>query len=318
MSNLNLKISKEKKNDEFYTKYEDIENELNHYKNYFKNKIVYCNCDDPSFSNFWKYFHINFSSLGLKKLISTHYIDNGSTYKMEYIGGDDNNIETGIKTDLQGNGDFRNQECLDILSKSDVIVSNSPFSLWREYFQILISSEKRFLIIGNMNAITYKEVFPYIRANKVWLGYTSPKEFIEPNGNYKKFGNILWYTNIDIEKNHEFLYTGKKYMPENYIQYDNFDAININRLKDIPDDYYGIMGVPITFLMKYNPDQFQILGVDINDADELGIKPISEEWLTLYRKQGGTGHYTSAMKVLTIINEKAYSPYKRILIQRKN
>ena len=209
---------------------------------------------------FWEYFHLNFAELGLKSLISTHYDENEPTYKKEYMGGDDNDIDAGIKTPLEGNGDFRNQECLDILDEADIIVTNPPFSLFREYIAVLMEHEKEFLIIGNKNAITYKNFFPLLQKGYVWIGYTSPSEFITPDGSTKKFGNIGWFTNLGIAKHHEKLVLHKKYTPEEYPRYENYDAINVDRLADIPVDYDGVMGVPISIMDKCNHEQFEIIG----------------------------------------------------------
>ena len=257
--NNNLHKAKDVKNDEFYTRLTDVSKELMHYKAHFKNKIVLCNCDDPAWSAFWKYFHLNFKELGLKKLISTHYDREEATYKMEYTGGDDNDIEAGIKTPLEGNGDFSNQECLDLLDECDIVVTNPPFSLFREYVAVLMEHEKKFICIGSQNAITYKEFFPLLKNNQVWLGCTSPKEFIQPDNSIKKFGNISWFTNLDIIKRHEKLILWKNYTPEEYPKYDNYDAINVDKVSEIPVDYDGVMGVPITFMDKYNPKQFEIV-----------------------------------------------------------
>lgn len=268
-TNNNLQKAKNTKNDEFYTQLTDIDKELAHYKEHFRDKIVYCNCDDPTKSAFWKYFHQHFAELQLKKLISTHYHREMPTYKMEYTGGDDNNIETGIKTQLKGNGDFSSQECLDILDECDIVVTNPPFSLFKNYVPILIAHKKKFLIIGNKNAITYKEFFPLLKDNKVWIGYNNVKSFIQLDGSIKKFGNIGWYTNLEIEKRHEKLILNKKYTPKEYSNYDNYLAINVNKVIDIPYDYNGVIGVPITFLDKYNPDDFEILGAD--EAEGKGL-----------------------------------------------
>ena len=259
MANTSLHTARKVKNDEFYTRLEDINEEMNHYEDKFRGKVVFCNCDDPKWSNFWKYFHLNFSVLGLKKLISTHYDKNEPTYKMEYTGGNDNDIEVGVKTPLEGNGDFRNKECLDLLDECDIVVTNPPFSLFRTYVATLMEHNKKFLIIGNKNAITYKEFFPLLKENKVWLGCTNVKEFLQPDGSIKKFGNIGWFTNLDVAKRHEKLILRKHYTPEEYPKYDNYDAINIDKVADIPCDYDGVMGVPITFLDKYNPEQFEIV-----------------------------------------------------------
>lgn len=203
--NANLHKAKDAKNDEFYTQLTDVAKELMHYKAHFKDRIVLCNCDDPTWSAFWKYFHLNFAELGLKKLTSTHYDREETTYKMEYTGGDDNDIEVGVKTPLEGNGDFRNKECLDLLDECDIVVTNPPFSLFREYVAVLMEHEKKFLIIGNKNAITYKEFFPLLKDDKVWIGCTNVKEFLQPDGSIKKFGNIGWFTNLDVAKRHEKL-----------------------------------------------------------------------------------------------------------------
>lgn len=195
--NSNLSAAKCAKNDEFYTRIEDVAEELRHYKKHFKGKVVLCNCDDPTWSAFWRYFHLNFAELGLKKLISTHYDRTEPTYKMEYEGGDDNDVEVGMKTPLEGNGDFRNQECLDLLDEADIVVTNPPFSLARAYIQYLREHNKQFVIIGDLNWITYKEIFPMLKGNEVWLGCSSVKEFVQPDGTIKKFGNKLWFTNLD-------------------------------------------------------------------------------------------------------------------------
>lgn len=262
MENTNLHKARAAKNDEFYTQLTDVAKELMHYKKHFKDKIVFCNCDDPTWSAFWKYFHLNFAELGLKKLISTHYDREEATYKMEYTGGDDNDIEVGVKTPLEGNGDFRNQECLDLLDESDIVVTNPPFSLFREYVAVLMEHQKKFLIIGNKNAITYKEFFPLLKNNEVWIGCNNVKEFLQPDGSIKKFGNIGWFTNLDVAKRHEKLILWKNYTPEEYPRYDNYDAINVDKVSEIPCDYDGVMVVPITFMDKYNPLDFEIIGAD--------------------------------------------------------
>lgn len=261
-NNVNLHKAKNAKNDEFYTQYADIEKEMGHYKPHFRDKIIYCNCDDPTRSAFWEYFHIYFSELGLKKLISTHYNGNGSSYVMEYTGGNDIDIKAGIKIPLNENGDFRSKECLDILNNADIVVTNPPFSLFREFVAVLMAHDKKFIIIGNKNAITYKEVFPLLKEGKAWLGCNSVKAFIQPDGSIKKFGNIGWFTNLDVSKRHEKLALQKAYSPKEYPQYDNYDAINVDKLSDIPYDYSGAMGVPITFMEKYCPEQFTVIGAD--------------------------------------------------------
>ena len=238
MANENLHKAKEAKNDEFYTQLNDVSEELRHYKEHFKDKIIFCNCDDPTSSAFWKYFHLNFEHLGLKKLIATHYDKEKPTYKMEYEGGDDNDIEIGIKTPLEGNGDFRNQECIDLLKKADIVVTNPPFSLFREYVNMLEEHNKKFLIIGNKNAITYKEFFPLLKDNKAWIGYSTPSEFDTPEGMTKKINGLCrWFTNLDIKKRHEKLILWKNYTSAEFPQYDNYDAINVDKVSNIPCDY---------------------------------------------------------------------------------
>ena len=268
-ANANLHKAKDAKNDEFYTQLTDVAKELMHYKAHFKDKIVLCNCDDPTWSAFWKYFHLNFAELGLKKLISTHYDREEATYKMEYTGGDDNDIEVGVKTPLEGNGDFRNKECLDLLDECDIVVTNPPFSLFREYVAVLMEHQKKFLIIGNKNAITYKEFFPLLKDDEVWIGCNSPSEFSTPDGVTKKLNGLTrWFTNLDVAKRHEKLILWKNYTPEEYQTYDNYDAINVNKVSEIPVDYDSVMGVPITFMDKYNPEQFEIIGLLQSSTDE--------------------------------------------------
>lgn len=270
-----LHNAKGNKSDEFYTQFEDIERELKHYKKHFKNKIVFCNCDDPEESNFWKYFSLNFDSLGLKKLISTHFENGKPAYKLEI--SKTNKKER--KTPLNQKGDFRSKECRDILKKTDIVVTNPPFSLFREYVSQLINYDKKFLIIGNVNAITYKEIFKLIKENKAWLGinlgrgisgFIVPKHYelygtetkIDEDGNrIISPNNCLWLTNLDTSKRHEDINLTKVYSGnENlYPKYDNYEGINVNRTKDIPLDYKGGMGVPITFLHKFNPSQFEII-----------------------------------------------------------
>lgn len=242
MSNANLNAAKKAKNDEFYTMYKDIEAELQHYPGAFQGKVVYCNCDNPEWSNFWKYFHENFAALGLKKLVSTHYEKdvekNGHPYKMEYEGGDDANIAAGVKTPLKGNGDFASDECIEILRQADIVVTNPPFNIARErYLPLLRQYEKPFLIIGDLNWVTYKSVFPLIKDGRTWIGCTKIKAFWQPDKTIQKFGNKLWFTNIDMEKRHEKLTLKKKYTPNEFQKYDNYDAINVDKVADIPCDY---------------------------------------------------------------------------------
>ena len=304
--NSNLSKAKTAKNDEFYTQMTDVEKELKHYKEHFKDKTILCNCDDPVHSAFWKYFHLNFNHLGLKKLISTHYLaqqfkwdlNAEKPYVMEYTGENDNDVTVGTKTYLKGDGDFRSAECIEFLKESDIVVTNPPFSLFREFVAILMKYEKKFIIIGNKNAITYKEFFPLLRDNKVWIGYNSVEKFIQPDNKIKKFGNIGWFTNLDIKKKHEKLVLWKNYNPEEFPKYDNYDAINVDKTSDIPIDYKGVMGVPITFLDKYNPEQFEI--IDINPH----FFTIVESGLP-------------KPKQLTLHNVNRKDPYARVLIKYK-
>ena len=268
-TNANLHKAKDAKNDEFYTQLTDVSKELMHYKQHFKDKIVLCNCDDPTWSAFWKYFHLNFSALNLKKLISTHYDKNEPTYKMEYMGGDDNDIEVGVKTPLEGNGDFRNQECLDLLDEADIVVTNPPFSLFREYVAVLMEHEKKFLIIGSLNAVKYSECFPLIMNNQMWLGNNNVHDFMQLDGTVKKFGNINWYTNLDFAKRHEKIILWKEYNDEEYPKYETYDAIEVSKVTNIPVNYSGIMGVPISFMSKYNPEQFEIVGEFNHGSDNI-------------------------------------------------
>ena len=305
-NNSNLHAAKTAKKDEFYTQLSDIENELRHYKKHFEGKTVLCNCDDPYESNFFKYFALNFRTLGLKKLIATCY--DGSpvageqlslfdiphlnsqvakhAYKAVITDIPDRNddgaidifdIENLLKygdntvTLLNGDGDFRSEECIELLQEADIVCTNCPFSLFREYVATLIKYDKKFLIIGNQNAITYKEIFPLIKDNKLWLGYgfrgnvgffKSPYEDIAKSSQHKegliRISGVMWFTNLDIPKRHEDIILVEKYSPEKYPKYDNYEAINVDKTVDIPYDYDGVMGVPITFLDKYNPEQFEI------------------------------------------------------------
>ena len=264
--NTNLHNAKKARNDEFYTQLSDIEKEMAHYKDFFKGKIVYCNCDDARESNFFKFFSNNFESLGLKKLITTGYKADGKGVKLVYEGDKNGNFMVDdaevVVTELEGNGDFRSEECIELLKECDVVVTNPPFSLFREYVAQLIKYGKKFLIIGNKNAITYKEIFPYIKNNELWLGMNWAKDFVQPNGEVKKFGNICWYTNIGHARRNTPLDLYKKYSADEYPKYDNYDAIEVSKVSEIPTNYEGVMGVPITFLDKYCPTQFEIVGID--------------------------------------------------------
>ena len=257
--NKNLTAAKRIKNDEFYTRLEDIEKELTNYKEYFKDKIIYCNCDDVEYSNFYKYFKDNFDELRIRKIIATNLSLNRTAYKTEF----DNNSKE-IRTQLRGNGDFRSEECVELLKSADLVITNPPFSLFREYIAQLIKYNKKFLVIGNINAATYKEIFPFFKNNQVWFGNTSPKVFLTPDRTEKKFGNIVWYTNLDNEKRHCRIPLKEKYYGNEgkYPKYDNYDAIEVSKVINIPCDYDGLMGVPVTFLNKYCPEQFELIGHD--------------------------------------------------------
>jgi len=266
ISNTNLHKAKSSKEDEFYTQLTNIEKELGHYKEHFKDKIVFLNCDDPEESNFWKYFELNFKYLGLKKLMATHFGNGKQSYKLEIVkdinnDGKINNLDI-IKTPLKQNGDFRSPECIEILKEADIIVTNPPFSLFREYVSQLIEYDKKFLIIGNINSISYKEIFKLIKENKIWLGYTCVRYFKIPDGSMYETARSFWYTNLDIKKRHEDFILCKTYKghEDEYPKYDNYEAINVNKAIDIPIDYKGEIGVPVTFLDKYNPEQFEIIG----------------------------------------------------------
>ena len=265
--NNNLHNAKRQKNDEFYTTRATVELELNHYKEHFRGKVVYCNCDDPIESEFTRYFAHKFEDWGLKKLISTGYKESGHGVMYVYEGDKNGNLVPDRSewkiTELQGNGDFKSEECVELLKQADIVVSNPPFSLFREYVAQLIEYGKEFLIIGNKNAITYKEIFPLIKENKLWLGISFPNEFILPNGEITKTvsGLCRWFTNLTHDKRNKPLDLVQKYDPRYYPKFDNYSAINIDKVMDIPVNYDGVIGVPITFLDKYCPTQFEIVGM---------------------------------------------------------
>ena len=264
-SNTSLHAAKRAKNDEFYTQLADIENELKHYKEHFRGKVVFCNCDDPEWSSFWKYFTLNFAHLGLAKVIATHYEQGSRTYKLEFDGRHSADGKPIVRQiDLEGDGDFRSAECVELLKQSDIVVTNPPFSLFREYVSQLVEHNKQFLVIGSQNAITYKETFKLIRENRLWLGNGKPKQFKQPDGSIKTFGNICWFTNLPHKKRNEELILFRTYAgnEHKYPKYDNYDAIEVSKVVDIPADYPGAMGVPITFLDKYNPEQFELMSAN--------------------------------------------------------
>lgn len=333
MANKNLNAAKEAKKDEFYTQLEDINNELRHYREHFKGKTVLCNCDDPRVSNFFTYFAYNFEFLGLKRLITTCYknqnADLFSQHQSEkaiyliYEGDKNgNNIpdpeEIGIHP-LKGDGDFRSRECIELLKQADIVVTNPPFSLFREYVAQLMEYEKQFIIVGSLNAIHYKEIFPLIMQNKMWLGYgfangnaffkvpiESKREyasgvFDEATG-LVKFRNCTWFTNIDHKKRHELLILYRRYSPEEYPRYDNYDAIEVGKIDEIPVDYEGVMGVPDTILGQLNPDQFEIIGLGSGD---------------LAKQAGVTKNYRGRTDLAYTVGNTHKCPYSRILIRLK-
>lgn len=354
MANKNLNAAKDAKKDEFYTQLVDIENELRHYREHFKGKIVFCNCDDPYESNFFKYFALNFNSLGLKKLIATcyngspvlgtelilfreHFVDEPKkiAYKVEitevtdvngdgcvdladvrYLLQNDKNVLSLLKE----NGDFRSAECIELLKQSDIVVTNPPFSLFREYVAQLMKYEKKFLIIGNQGAIIYREIFPLFKENKIWLGYgfkggathfVSPYEDIATAGNHKegmiRVSGIHWFTNLETPKHQEPLVLWKTYNETDYPKYDNYNAINVDKTTDIPCDYNGIMGVPITFIDKYCPTQFEIIWQASGNTRACAPTEILKilNYHSHPEDRGGCG----------IVNGKRV--YSRILIHRK-
>lgn len=251
-----LNNAKNTKNDEFYTSLSDIQKEMEYHIKSFKDKIVYCNCDDYEKSNFFKYFRDNFKSLGLKELVATCY-DNGEGAKIARYDGV--NLSSGF---LKGNGDFASNECKEVLESCDIVVTNPPFSLFRQFIDILISNKKEFLIIGNSNAITYKNCFNHIMNNQLWLGQNCVRWFINTNHELVEGARSFWFTNINNQKRNKKLALNKKYNNKDYVLYDNYNAIEVSKTKEIPLGYNGIMGVPITFLDKYNPQQFEIIGAD--------------------------------------------------------
>lgn len=277
--NTNLNKAGINKEDEFYTKITDIEKELRYYRHYFRNKTIFCNCDDPEYSNFWKYFQLNFYELGLKKLVSTHYEEKAPSYKMEIVATDTDaqiGIPDYVKTPLKGNGDFRSPECIEILKEVDIVITNPPFSLYTEYVKQLMEYQKKFIIIGRETVATNKYIFPLIKEGEIWTGYNNgdmefvvpsyyePREtrYREENGiKYRSLGNALWLTNLDIPKRHEDLQVFRQYREEDYEKFDFYDAIFVKKLTDIPCDFAGVMGVPITILHHHNPEQFEIVGL---------------------------------------------------------
>lgn len=334
--NSNLNAAGRAKKDEFYTQLSDIEKEMRHYRKHFNGKTVFCNCDDPFESNFFKYFVLNFNKLNLKKLIATCYTGSPIAGRQlslfdvieEIGGGTKTNPYKAVVTtvhdvdgnggidmldvaelfkngenelaELLGDGDFRSPECLRLMEEADIVVTNPPFSLFREYVGTLMAYKKKFIIIGNQNAITYKEIFPLLKNNEMWLGngfqgnvgfFESPYEDVAVSSQHKegliRVSGVMWFTNLDLKKRHEEMILVRKYSPEEYPRYVNYDAIEVSRTCDIPRDYAGIMGVPITFLDKYSPDQFEIIGYSREVATP--IKQVAKPG-DVYQ-QGGNAFY---------------------------
>lgn len=328
--NTQFHSAKKDKRNEFYTQLSDIEKELHHYKDHFRNKVIYCNCDDPKGSNFVNYFELNFEYFGLKKLIATHYEeaplifctnDDESSYKkaykLEYTGSNDNMPDDKNRkiTKLKEDGDFRSEESIELLKQADIVVTNPPFSLWRKYLKQLFDYDKKFIILGTIGAIAYKEIFPLIKKNELWLGFTTgSRDFYVPNtekysnakenneGNkYLSLGNTSWFTNLSHNKRNRKMDFYRKYTPELYSEYDNYHAIEVSKVIDIPEDYEGVMGVPITFLDKYNPDQFEIVGIN---------RDVPRGMLPELKKENWNGRFMDP-----IVNGKDL--YARIFIKHK-
>lgn len=347
MANKNLNAAKTAKKDEFYTQMGDIERELQHYWPHFTDKVVLCNCDDPYESNFFKYFALNFNQLGLKKLICTCFdgspvqgnellLDFGDftddpkkiAYKVEITEVKDLNgdgavdladVQYLLRNDknaislLKQHGDFRSAECIELLKEADIVVTNPPFSLFREYIGQLMQYGKKFLIIGPMNALHYKEVFPLIKDNMVWLGFNNGgKEYIKPDGTKQKMGNTGWYTNLDHNKRHEELDLVTRYSPEDYPTYYNYDAIDVGEIALIPCDYEGNMGVPDSIIGCYNPDQFEIIGLG-RDCDEVRVDRSIYAKIKLLNPNSRPSH-------IGFYDKKGHpkEPYSRIIIRNKH
>ncbi len=309
--NSNLHTAKKAKCDEFYTQLTDIEKELRHYKEQFKDKVVYCNCDDARQSNFFKFFSLNFEHYGLKKLITTSFNANGKGTILIYEGDkngnrmvDDEEIQV---QELNGNGDFRSEECVELLKQADIVVTNPPFSLAREYFKVLFDNNVKFLVISPQNAITYKEIFPYIIQGKLWLGHNMVHDFVQPDGNVKKFGNISWFTNMETNKQNYPKCLIKSYNPSDYKYYDNYSAINVDKVKDIPYDYEGVIGVPITILNDLCSDgllRFEAPLKKKRERERMSTESSNSDTATTTRTcQSTARHHTS---------ESSYSKYRII------
>lgn len=341
-TNARLHGAKRKKNGEFYTQLSDIEEELCHYADAFRGKTVLCNCDDPRVSNFFKYFCLNFEHFGLKRVIATCYKNQNpdlfSTNAAEkacyliYDGNNSGNMPDWDKVEvlpLQEDGSFDSKECISLLEQADMVVTNPPFALFRDFLSLLISHNKQFIIIGNKNSLTYKDVFSYIQQGKLWLGRRSINKdmwFILPDdaedyekivdGKKLKHESAIWLTNIDYRERHEPMILGKRYTPEAYPHYFNYDAINISKVVDIPTDYYGIMGVPITFLGEYCPEQFELIGLGIaNLGLSVGVKPYMPEHRKYRKEIQRRGTVDGDLYLMN--GDEVIVPYARVLIKRR-
>lgn len=341
--NKNLTLAKSNKKDEFYTQLTDIAKELIHYKKHFKDKVVLCNCDDPRISNFFRFFSLKFEDFGLKKLIATCYkntnpdlfsqhIEEKAVY-IEYNGEMVDNMPDYTRTHikhLQGDGDFRSKECIELLKQADIVVTNPPFSLFREYLAQLIKYDKKFVIVGHQNAITYKEIFKLIKEDKIWLGFgfaggaghfiNTQYEDYATAGDHKegmiRVSGVHWFTNLDIQKRHQDLMLYKKYTKEEFPKYENYDAINVDKTSDIPIEYDGVLGVPITFLDKYNPKQFEIIGLGISSSGiEIGVNPYKTEHKKYRKEVQKRGAVDGDLYLIK--NGIVEVPYARILIKYK-
>ena len=349
MSNKSLKQAKVVKYDEFYTQYADVDKTLSKYKDYYNHKVVYCNCDNPATSAFWRYFHVNFSTLGIKKLIATYYTKE-IAYKYEYNGGCDDNIKVYSKTSLQGNGDFRDTECVEILKSADIVITNPPFSLYREFIRLLYNNSKKFILVSPLTALCYMDVFPYIKTNEFFVDdeikhFDVTKEYAEYliknrptayrviNGEIKARVSCVWLTNLYIQKRDCIeKICSTIYTPDKFVRYDNFDAINIDKLSDIPCDYNGVMGVPITYLRFHNPLLFEILGYiskyDMPDIEKYRTKVYTNPlFIKQNTKEKAANIITSPMLRCDDSVKEYYTAdnldyklrmcYSRVLIRRK-
>lgn len=365
MNNRGLNRAKASRNDEFYTLLPDIEKELCYYSKHFKGKTIYCNCDNPEWSNFWRYFYLRFEELGLKKLISSHYSETEPSYSLEYVG-----IGEPRKSYLRGNGDFRSPECAGLLRQADIVVTNPCFSLFKDFIPLLIEHQKQFLVLGNANAITYKSIFPLIKDGKLWLGHNNgPKIYRVPDNSsdtdifigsdghkYRKLGNTVWFTNLEIEKQHRPLSLSKSYKdnPSIYPRYENYPAWHISKTSEIPSDsffeieidkdeidrylaFYGdleildsgdrlrirvhrpMMGVPISYLSVHCPEQFEIIGVAHLAETMPRAAILGRDFVDRYIGQGGTGHFSPGMYGVyyTDGDGKVKVPYARLLIRKR-